>query len=44
MAMVERGGKVRSKVMPTVNGHNLKQAIRENMKPYSALRTDAHLG
>jgi hypothetical protein len=32
MAMVQRGGSVRSKVMPTVNGANLKQAIRENVK------------
>jgi hypothetical protein len=30
--MVQRGGAVRSKVMPTVNGANLKQAIRENVQ------------
>lgn len=44
MAMVQRGGQVRSKVMPTVNGANLKQAIRENVKINSELHTDAHFG
>ena len=44
MAMVERGGRVRSKVMPTVNGANLKQAIRENVRQFSELHTDAHKG
>ncbi len=44
MAMVQRGGPVRSKVMPTVNGANLKQAIRENVKINSELHTDAHHG
>lgn len=44
MAMVQRGGSVRSKVMPTVNGANLKQAIRENVKIGSKLHTDAHFG
>jgi transposase-like protein len=40
MAMVQRGGTVRSKVMPTVNGANLKQAIRENVERCSELHTD----
>ncbi len=44
MAMVQRGGSVRSKVMPTVNGANLKQAIRENVRINSELHTDAHFG
>lgn len=44
MAMVQRGGSVRSKVMPTVNGANLKQAIRENVKAGSQVHTDAHMG
>jgi transposase-like protein len=44
MAMVQRGGSVRAKVMPTVNGANLKQAIRENVKAGSQLHTDAHFG
>ena len=44
MAMVQRGGSIRSKVMPTVNGANLKQAIRENVKAGSQVHTDAHFG
>jgi transposase-like protein len=49
MAMVQRGGRMRSKVMPTVNGANLKQAIRANVKTGSEIHTDAsfcyrHLG
>jgi transposase-like protein len=44
MAMVQRGGLVRSKVMPTVNGANLKQAIRENVQAGSQIHTDAHMG
>lgn len=44
MAMVQRGGSVRSKVMPTVNGSNLKQAIRENVQRGAQLHTDAHFG
>ncbi len=44
MAMVQRGGTVRSKVMPTVNGANLKQAIRENVQAGAQLHTDAHMG
>jgi transposase-like protein len=44
MAMVQRGGSVRSKVMPTVNGANLKQAIRDNVQICSEVHTDAHHG
>jgi len=44
MAMVQRGGQVRSKVMPTVNGANLKQAIRENVQICSEVHTDSHFG
>ncbi len=44
MAMVQRGGSVRSKVMPTVNGANLKQAIRDNVQAGSQVHTDAHMG
>jgi len=44
MAMVQRGGKVRSKIMPTVNGQNLKQAIRDHVQPGAQLHTDAHFG
>lgn len=42
-AMVQRGGPVRSKVMPSVNGANLKQAIRENVQICSEVHTDGHL-
>ncbi|MGD0251676.1 MAG: IS1595 family transposase [Verrucomicrobiota bacterium] len=42
MAMVQRGGPVRSKVMPTVNGANLKQAIHDNVQICSEVHTDAH--
>lgn len=42
VAMVQRGGTVRSKVMPTVNGANLKQAIRENVQICSEVHTDAN--
>ena len=41
-AMVQRGGEVRSQVMPTVNGANLKQAIRENVQICSEIHTDAN--
>jgi ISXO2-like transposase domain/Transposase zinc-ribbon domain len=44
MAMVERDGRVRSKVLPAVNGQNLKQAIRDNVKMFSELHTDQHHG
>lgn len=44
VAMVQRGGSVRSKVMPTVNGANLKQAIRDNVQAGSQVHTDAHMG
>jgi transposase-like protein len=40
LAMVQRGGAARSKVMPTVNGANLKQAIRDNVKAGAHLHTD----
>jgi transposase-like protein len=42
VAMVQRGGPVRSKVMPTVNGANLKQAIRDNVQICSEIHTDAN--
>ena len=40
--MVQRGGPARSKVMPTVNGANLKQAIRDNVQVASTVYTDGH--
>jgi transposase-like protein len=44
VAMVQRGGSVRSKVMPTVNGANLKQAIRDNVQICSEVHTDMNHG
>jgi transposase-like protein len=41
VAMVQRGGPVRSQVMPTVNGANLKQSIRDNVQICSEVHTDA---
>jgi transposase-like protein len=41
-AMVQRGGEVRSQVMPTVNGANLKQAIRENVQICAEVHTDSN--
>jgi transposase-like protein len=40
VALVQRGGPVRSQVMPTVNGKNLKQAIRDNVLICSEIHTD----
>jgi transposase-like protein len=40
--MVQRGGEARSKVMPTVNGANLKQAIKDNVATCSDVYTDGH--
>jgi transposase-like protein len=41
VAMVERGGRVRSKAMATVSGGNLKQAIRDHVAANSELHTDS---
>ena len=41
VALVQRGGPVRSQVMPTVNGKNLKQAIRDNVLICSEIHTDS---
>jgi transposase-like protein len=40
VALVQRGGAVRSQVMPTINGKNLKQAIRDNVQAASEVHTD----
>ena len=40
VSLVQRGGPVRSQVMPTVNGKNLKQAIRDNVMICSEIHTD----
>ena len=44
MAMVQRGGSVRSKILPTVNGANLRQAIRDNVMICSEVHTDGEHG
>jgi transposase-like protein len=44
VALVQRGGAVRSKILPTVNGHNLKQAVRDNVQARAQVHTDAHFG
>jgi len=41
VAMVERGGRARSKALATVCGGNLKQAIREHVAANSELHTDS---
>lgn len=43
MALVQRGGPVRSQVLPTVCGANLKQAIRDNVQLCSEVHTDANM-
>jgi transposase-like protein len=44
VALVERGGDVRSKVMKRVTGKNIAEVLRENVEPDATLMTDsAHL-
>jgi hypothetical protein len=40
--MVQRGGVTRSKVMPTINGANLRQAVRDNVQVASTVYSDGH--
>jgi transposase-like protein len=44
VALVERGGRVRSQVMERVTGMNLKKAIRDNVLICSDVHTDEHSG
>jgi transposase-like protein len=44
VALVERGGRVRSQVMPKVTGKNLKAFISKNVKPNTEIHTDEHRG
>jgi len=44
VSMMERGGRVRSQVMPVISGNNLKQAIRENVEICSEVHTDCNHG
>jgi len=40
VALVERGGKMRTRVVASVTAKNLKAAIRENVKPSARIMTD----
>jgi transposase-like protein len=40
-AVVQRGGNVRMRVMPTIKGDNINQALKEMVTPSSALMTDS---
>lgn len=44
VALVERGGNVRSQVMERVTGENLKKLIKDNVSPFSYVNTDDHMG
>ena len=43
MALVERNGNVRTRVLPEVRAHNLKQAIRDMVDPSARIMTDEQL-
>lgn len=40
MVMVQRGGNVRTRIIPTVNAYNVLQVLRENVDPSANLMTD----
>ncbi len=44
VALLERGGRVRSRVMPRVTSKNLKAIVYKNVKPNSEIHTDEHPG
>lgn len=44
VALLERGGRVRSQVMRHVTGKNLKQAVKDNVAICSDVNTDDHYG
>lgn len=44
VAMVERGGRVRSKHVPMVDGNTLKAVLNEHVAPTAVLNTDEHPG
>ena len=44
VALLERGGRVRSQVMPKVTGNNLRAVISKNVSPPSEIHTDEHRG
>jgi len=41
VSLVERGGKVRSRVVTNVNGKNIKEVLQGNVSPDATLMTDA---
>lgn len=44
VALLERGGRVRSQVMRHVTGNNLKQVVKDNVAICSDVNTDDHYG
>jgi transposase-like protein len=44
VALVERGGNVRSRVMDRVTGENLRKFVTDNVAPFSYVNTDDHMG
>src|SRR5580658_8715725 len=42
VSALERGGQVRSKVMPCVNGNNLKSFVHKNVAVLSEIHTDGY--
>jgi transposase-like protein len=44
VALLERGGRVRSQVMKHVTGKNLKAAVQKNVAPNSEIHTDENRG
>jgi transposase-like protein len=44
VSLLERGGRVRSRVMQHVTGKNLKAIVYDNVKPKTEVHTDEHPG
>jgi transposase-like protein len=44
VSLVERGGRVRSQILPRVTGKNLKAVLTENVEPSAAIITDDFSG
>jgi transposase-like protein len=44
VALVERGGNVRSQVMERVTGENLRKFVTDNVSPFSYVNSDDHFG
>src|SRR5574341_100440 len=43
VSLIQRGGKVRSMVMPRVTSENLRRALREHVEPSATLMTDEYV-